>query len=113
MKQVIVVNEVLKLPRGKLSVQVAHASIASFLVAKPDFQQAWLKVGMPKVVLLAGSEEDVLSIYKLADDSGLPTQLIKDAGKTVVSAGTITCVGIGPAQENDVNKITGNLKLIS
>jgi len=112
MKQVIVVNESLNLPRGKLSAQVAHASVASFLVSQPSFQKIWLEVGMPKVVLSAHSEEEVLAIYKSAHDASLPTQLIKDAGKTVVSAGTITCVGIGPAQEADIDKITGSLKLI-
>lgn len=112
MKQVIVVNEALKLPRGKLSAQVAHASIASFLLAESSSQQAWLKVGMPKVVLSAASEEEILSIYKTAQGTNLPTRLIKDAGKTVVSAGTITCVGIGPAKATDVNKVTGDLKLI-
>ncbi len=112
MKQVIVVNAALKLPRGKLSAQVAHASLASFLSSQPNLQQAWLEVGMPKVVLSASNEEEVLGIYKSAQGANLASQLIKDAGKTVVSAGTITCVGIGPAQEVDINKITGSLKLI-
>ncbi len=31
MKQIIIVNEGLKLPKGKLAAQVAHASVASFL----------------------------------------------------------------------------------
>ena len=112
MKQVIVVNEALKLPRGKLSAQVAHASIASFLLSKINSQQAWLDVGMPKVVLSAGNEEEVLAIYESAERANLPVRLIKDAGKTVVSAGTITCVGIGPAQEDEINEITENLKLV-
>ena len=112
MKQVIVVNEALKLPRGKLSAQVAHASVASFLATKLNLQQAWLDVGMPKVVLSAESEEEVLAIYKAAHGANLSAQLIKDAGKTVVAAGTTTCVGIGPAQEADINKITGSLKLL-
>jgi peptidyl-tRNA hydrolase, PTH2 family len=33
MKQVIIVNEALKLPRGKLAAQVAHAALAGFLNA--------------------------------------------------------------------------------
>lgn len=112
MKQVIVVNEALKLPRGKLAAQVAHASLASFLVSESNFQQAWLDVGMPKVVLSAGSEGEVIAIHNSAREANLSTQLIKDAGRTVVSAGTITCVGIGPAGETDINKITGSLKLV-
>lgn len=113
MKQVIIVNESLKLPRGKLSAQVAHASVASLLQTETSTQQAWFEVGMPKVVLSVANEEEILSIYKAAQDSKLPTALIRDAGKTVVAAGTITCVGIGPANATDINKITGQLKLLS
>lgn len=113
MKQVIVVNESLKLPRGKLSAQVAHASVASLLVTQQKERQEWLKFGMPKVVLSAENEAEVLSIYKSAIAANLPVHLIKDAGKTVVSAGTITCVGIGPAEAEEIDKVTGQLKLIS
>lgn len=52
MKQVIVVNEALKLPRGKLAAQVAHAAVVAFLVAGDEARQAWLAAGMPKIVML-------------------------------------------------------------
>lgn len=113
MKQVVIINESLKLPRGKLAAQVAHASVASFLAASSSHQQAWLEIGMPKVVFSASSEEEVIEYYQKALTANLPTQLIKDAGKTVITAGTITCVGIGPAPERDVDQITGHLKLVS
>lgn len=51
MKQVLIVHELLKLPRGKLAAQVAHAAVAAFLMAGTEAQQAWLANGMPKVVL--------------------------------------------------------------
>lgn len=113
MKQVIVINESLKLPRGKLAAQVAHAAVASFLVANSSHQKAWLDVGMPKVVLSANSEQEALEYYQKALTANLPTQLIKDAGKTVIAAGTITCIGIGPAPEREVDRITGGLRLVS
>ena len=47
MKQIIIINEALMLPRGKLAAQVAHASMASFLSADPVDQKAWLESGMP------------------------------------------------------------------
>jgi len=113
MKQVIVVNENLKLPQGKLAAQVAHASIASFLSANAEHQQRWLEVGMPKVVLKVCNEEDLLFVKKRAADANLPVFLVKDAGKTVVKAGTTTCVGIGPANIEDIDNITGQLKLLA
>jgi peptidyl-tRNA hydrolase len=113
MKQVIVINDSLKLPRGKLAAQVAHASLATFLTANPSHQQAWLKVGMPKIVLSASSEQEVIEHYQKALAANLPAQLVEDAGRTVVAAGTITCAGIGPAPEKEIDKITGHLKLVS
>jgi len=113
MKQVIIINESLKLPRGKLAAQVAHASLATFLTAIPSHQQEWLKVGMPKIVLSASSEQEIMELYQKALAATLPTQLVKDAGRTVVAAGTITCAGISPAPENEINAITGHLKLVS
>lgn len=113
MKQVIIINESLKLLRGKLAAQVAHASLATFLTASPSHQQEWLKDGMPKIVLSASSEQEIVELYQKALAADLPTQLVKDAGKTVVAAGTITCAGIGPAPESAIDKITGHLKLVS
>ena len=112
MKQVIIVNEALKLPRGKLAAQVAHASVASLLAATAEQQKQWFGSGMPKVVLAGDSEQVLTELHQLAQDAGLPTQLIKDAGRTVVASGTMTCVGIGPAATEDIDKITGHLKLL-
>ena len=112
MKQVILVNEALKLPRGKLAAQVAHASVASLLSTDVEAQKEWFGVGMPKVVLAVDTEEALLAFFELAKDAELPTQIIRDAGKTVVEAGTITCVGIGPATVQEIDAITGQLSLL-
>lgn len=112
MKQVVIVNESLKLPRGKLAAQVAHASVAGFLAARPRDRQAWLEEGMPKVVLAVSDELEVIQQYQRALAANLPAQLIKDAGKTVITAGTITCASIGPAGDSEVDQITGHLKLV-
>ena len=113
MKQVIIINGSLKLPRGKLAAQVAHAAVASFLAAGSSYQKTWLDGGMPKVVVSANDQQEVLEYYQKALTANLPTQLIKDAGKTVIAAGTITCIGIGPAPEREIDRITGDLKLVS
>ena len=112
MKQVIVVNHSLKLPKGKLAAQVAHASVSAFLVAGAQAKQAWLKNGMPKVVLKGESEESLIKLQAQAKGQGIPSQLIEDAGRTVIPEGTITCLGIGPASESELDELTGELKLL-
>lgn len=112
MKQIIVVNESLKLPRGKLAAQVAHASVAALLEATADARRCWVEEGMPKVVLRCESEEDLLALEAAAESGGLPNALIRDAGHTVVAAGTITCLGIGPAPIAEVDALTGFLRLV-
>jgi PTH2 family peptidyl-tRNA hydrolase len=113
MKQVILINDSLDLPRGKLAAQVAHASVASFLNSNSSAQKEWLQCGMPKVVLSASSEEDLLRYYQQAIDANLPAQLIEDAGRTVVASGTLTCIGIGPAEISEIDQITSSLKLVN
>ncbi|MGI9284611.1 MAG: peptidyl-tRNA hydrolase Pth2 [Pseudomonadales bacterium] len=112
-KQVILVNEALGLPRGKLAAQVAHAAVASMLTSNEALLKEWLNGGMPKVILAVDSGAELLRFYGEATNANLPAQIVKDAGKTVIAAGTATCVGIGPAQEAQINQITGNLKLVS
>jgi PTH2 family peptidyl-tRNA hydrolase len=112
MKQVIVVNQSLHLPKGKLAAQVAHASVGAFVAAEDDARVRWLEEGMPKVVLEAPSASDLERLLDLALQSGIPALLVEDAGRTVIPAGTITCLGIGPADDEDIDRLTGDLKLL-
>jgi peptidyl-tRNA hydrolase len=111
MKQVIVVNAALGLPPGKMAAQVAHGAIGAFLSAGRDRQIRWLEAGMPKVVVECGSEQELLDILARAETAGLAVMLVRDAGRTVVQAGTPTCVGIGPDLAENIDPITGSLRL--
>lgn len=111
-KQVIVVNESLRLPAGKLAAQVAHAAIDAFIRAPAPDREHWLREGMPKIVLRAASAAALAELLEAATHAGLPASLIEDAGHTVVEAGTVTCLGIGPAEAVRIDRITGSLKLL-
>ena len=112
MKQVIVVNESLSLPRGKLAAQVAHAAVAAFLEAGNEARRSWLDQGMPKVVLKADDAASLVELEASAKSRQISTALIRDAGKTVLPAGTVTCLGLGPAAEHLIDELTGELKLL-
>ena len=112
MKQVIIVDASLKLPKGKLAAQVAHAAVAALLAARNAARQEWLAEGMPKVVLRVEGSEALTRLHELAGQHDLPTALIHDAGRTVLPAGTITCLGIGPAADEQIDALTGELKLL-
>ena len=111
MKQVIVVDESLRLPRGKLAAQVAHGSLAAFLVAGGEARRDWIESGMTKVVLAADAPA-LLALEERASAAGLPHALIRDAGRTLLPEGTVTCIGIGPAAASEVDPLTGALPLV-
>ncbi len=112
-KQVIVVDQSLGLPPGKLAAQVAHAAVLAFLRAPAPLQRAWLESGMPKIVLACESAAALRALADQALGEGLSVGLVTDAGRTVVSAGTDTCVGIGPDEAARIDKITGALRLLA
>jgi PTH2 family peptidyl-tRNA hydrolase len=101
--------------KGKIAVQVSHASVTVAEETRkrhPEWWRAWLDEGQRKVVLKVHSESDLEKIRREADELGLTAAIIHDSGLTQVSPGTATCVGIGPAPAELVDKITGTLKLL-
>lgn len=111
-KQVILVRQDLKLPKGKLAVQVGHASVESLLRSHKDDIAKWRSEGMKKVVLKVQDEKELMKYKIEAEDLGLVAALITDAGRTVVEPGTVTCLGIGPDKEEKIDRVTGKLKMV-
>ena len=110
LKQVIVVRKDVDMGRGKLAAQVAHASVES--ADKSEWKKDWVKNMQKKSVLKCEGLKELMNVFQSAKDAGLATSLIRDAGRTQIPEGTVTCVGIGPAPEKDIAAITGELKLL-
>ena len=111
-KQVILVRSDLKLPKGKLAAQVAHASVQAVLNSDKAKVDAWRRAGQKKVVLKVKDLKELLEFVNLAKATKLKTALITDAGRTVIAPGTKTCLGIGPDDEEKIDSITGKLKMV-
>jgi peptidyl-tRNA hydrolase, PTH2 family len=112
LKLVILVRMDLKLPKGKLAVQVAHASVDCVLKTDRSIVDLWRRIGAKKVVLKVADDKELLHFQRVARDSALKNSLISDAGRTVLEPGTITCLGIGPDHEEKIDKLTGSLKVL-
>jgi PTH2 family peptidyl-tRNA hydrolase len=114
-KQVIVFRSDLKLSKGKAAAQAGHAAVSAAEEARKhrkNWWEAWLNEGQCKVVLKVKSEKELLALEKQAKEMALPCALIIDRGLTEIPPETITCLGIGPAPTDKIDKITGNLPLL-
>ena len=111
-KQVILARNDLKLPKGKLAAQCAHAAVESALKADDSALKKWRAKGQKKIILKVENEKELLFYFQEAKNIGFPAALITDAGKTVIAPGTKTAVGIGPDEEEKIDKLTGKLKMV-
>ena len=111
-KQVILVREDLKLPKGKLAAQCSHASVDTILKSDRKIVDLWKREGGKKVVLKVKDDKELFKYKQMAEDDGIKTALITDAGRTVLEPGTITCLGIGPDLEEKIDKVSGKLKMM-
>lgn len=114
----------LKMGKGKMVSQGAHASMKVFLdrgtawagllsIPLTDDMEWWVTNSFTKVTLAANSEEELVSLYQKALDANLPCAMIEDEGRTQFNGvETKTAIAIGPADADEIDKITGNLKLL-
>ena len=124
-QQVLVVRADLKMRKGKCAAQCSHASMGIFfklmervegtndfhLTMTPEMV-AWKEGIFTKICVYVNSEEELLKVYKQAEEDGLPCILITDRGLTEFhGVPTNTCVAIGPARKSKLDPITGHLPL--
>jgi len=130
---VICMRKDLNMRKGKQVAQGAHASMLvllnmmnqhhsedldmTTLTLKIDDGSSlarWLLTGtFKKIVVSVDSEEELLDIYQKALDNLFPAALITDSGLTEFDGvPTKTCIAIGPAISERLDKITGHLKLL-
>lgn len=118
----------LNMRKGKMVAQGAHASMKAILdvmkfkpqnnsmvLDMPDGSplEDWIEGRFTKVCLSVDSEKELVELYTKAKEAGLICSLIVDAGLTEFGGvPTKTCCAIGPAWAEDVDKITGELKLL-
>ena len=111
---VVVVRTDLGISKGKMAAQAAHAAVNCALKSKKSDSsnfKKWFDEGQKKVVVKGQNESTLRDLQQHAREVGLVSSLVTDAGLTEVPAGTVTCLGIGPAADSEIDSITGDYPL--
>ncbi len=114
-KQIIVFRSDLKLSKGKAAVQAGHAAFSAAEEARKrrkEWWEMWIWEGQRKIAVKVKNEKEMLALEEQARDLALPYSLITDKGLTEIPPNTVTCLGIGPAPAEKIDKITGKLPLL-
>ena len=115
LKMVFIVNHELKMGKGRIAAQVAHAAVKATLACgeqDPTLLDAWFKTGQKKICVKGDSSQHLDRLSIDAKKHGILTNKIHDAGHTQIPAGSFTVLALGPCRDEDVEIITGDLKLL-
>ncbi|XP_020570872.1 peptidyl-tRNA hydrolase 2, mitochondrial [Phalaenopsis equestris] len=115
LKMVLVVRQDLKMGAGKIASQCAHAATgmyAELLQSNRSLLRQWEQCGQPKIVVTCKNQQEMNRLKGTADQYGLPTFIVADAGRTQVQAGSKTVLAIGPGKKAMVDSVTGKQRLL-
>jgi len=137
-KMVLVVRKDLNMRKGKIAAQASHAAVGAVLqsifgerlddssfgidgegfeITKPTFvnknTKDWLLGTFTKICVSVDSEEELDAVAKKAEEAGINCCVITDNGLTEFhGVKTKTCLALGPCKSKELDKITGELKLL-
>lgn len=115
-KMVIVMRTDLRMGRGKMASQAAHAASLRFCAASQSENVnetedaklvAWVEEGMAKIVVRAETVTDFYVVRDAATIAGLHVCPVTDATLKVP-----TCFAIGPDLNEEIDAVTGRMKLL-
>ena len=104
--------------KGKIAAQCSHATLACYktlLKSSMSVQESlrrWERQGQAKIAVQINSEDELSELQARAMSLGLCAQVVRDAGRTQIAAGSATVLGIGPGPKSVVDQVTGSLKLL-
>jgi len=109
----------LNMRKGKMAAQAAHASrefLSRHVVDGNGLTEdmlAWLEGYHDTICVGVDSAQALSDLYAAAINANLPAHIMLDLGKTEFhGVETPTCLAIGPGDAEEINAITGHLKLL-
>lgn len=132
LQQAYIVNQNLKMGKGKIAAQVAHgacyymvevmcghleSSVFGDATKKEDRMlkryQEWTKNGIMKKIVLKATEEEIKAMsYNLTVNKNIWCYQIHDLGLTQVPENSLTCLVVEPLPEEKHKEFFAHLKLL-
>jgi peptidyl-tRNA hydrolase, PTH2 family len=120
-RQIILMRKDLRMRKGKIAAQAAHASMKvffdrawkfspfrCFLLLMNRDMYFWATSSFAKICRYCESEKELIRVYKLAKAANLPCALVIDAGRTEFHGkSTPTCIAVGPADAQKIDDVIG------
>lgn len=117
-KQVIVVNMGVGMTTGQIAAQTAHAAmlflcehLKGTCIDFTEEEEYFISKSFTKVVLQAGSTEELLAVKRKADDLGIQNiwTMVETSYR---STPVITALALGPDRKSRLDKVTRSLRLL-
>jgi len=122
LKQVFVINQDLKMGKGKIAVQVAHGEVFYMVklrtrncdICMDERYHDWLidEDCLMKKVVLKGSKYILCDLYEQLTLKNIWCKLVYDRGLTQVPENSFTCLVVEPLEEEMCDKYFAHLKLL-
>lgn len=103
----------LAMPAGKLANQAGHAYASVLWRAPREVGVAYMATaGQAKIAVGVKSEAELLKMYGLCKEAGLPTVIVRDQARTIFSEKVYTTMAVGPCLRGDLPKAFRKLHLL-
>ena len=118
MKLAIFMRKDLDMRAGKMCAQAGHASVLAYDKSLKDVKRfstigiRWLNDGQKKIVLKVPDEQTLNNIESHAVRSHLAVCRVVDFGLTQISPNTLTCIAVGPDEDEKIDEITKGYLLL-
>ncbi|KAH7830429.1 putative peptidyl-tRNA hydrolase, PTH2 family [Monocercomonoides exilis] len=114
-KMVLVARKDVKMDRSQIGAECGRATLETYHSAseiRPKLLHQWRTIAQAKIVCSAFSEQELLELYNAANADELPTGIVYSSDPTNSAQKIPTVIGIF-GRNDEVNKITGKLKLFN
>lgn len=107
----IFLNKGIKMSKGKIAVQAAHASCKAMVISKPEILKEWDNGPFVKIMLEALNDKHIYTIEKYLNDNNIHCITICDEGRTEIEPGSITALGVEIIDREKYKPIMSGFKL--